>query len=304
MSYTWSALGILTGAFCFVPPAGAQANVPQLRGEYGIGSGTQKPPGGYAEMIYSTYEPEHVIAVNENATPRLQPISDLIAAQFTYTFKAPVLGGHYSMTAQVPWSDFAITVPDIQGSVSWGFSDVYVQPARLGWTYPMADVVAGVGVYMPTGRFGDDATSNAGFGMWSFETSAGSTVYLGPSKQSSASALVLYQVQSHVRSSDKRAGDVLSVAGGVGHTIIPHTGQIGLAYYAMWKLTPDQNFDVSPEFAGKNRMFGAGPEVTVPFPLPPGTGSLTLRYLIEFACRSSTQGNTIYLSVSIGPPHK
>src|SRR5947209_20565389 len=83
MSPALSALAIFAGALSFGHRAAAQANIPQLRGEYGIGSGTVKPPGAYAEMVYSTYEPAHVIARNAASTPRLHPVTDLIAAQLT-----------------------------------------------------------------------------------------------------------------------------------------------------------------------------------------------------------------------------
>ncbi|HXT14780.1 MAG TPA: transporter [Gemmatimonadaceae bacterium] len=280
--------------------ARAQANIPQFRGDFGILSGTLPKPGFYSSALYSSYEPENTIAANETAFSHLQPPVNVFSLQLGFTVPAVWAAGQYGFSIIIPWADLTIPTPDAKPVRSWGFSDIYIQPMKLGWTFPSADVVAGFGVYMPTGRFHDGANNNTGFGMWSYEMSAGSTVYLGSSHQSSASALVAYQVQSHVEDTDKRAGQVLTVEGGAGHTLIRHFGQLGVAYYAMWKLTNDQNFNVSPLFAGKNRMFGVGPEITIPFPALSDANSVTLRYLVEAGSHSATQGNTLFVALTMG----
>src|SRR5262249_14397697 len=159
----------------------------------------------------------------------------------------------------LPWSTGGLETADLDTRGKWGISDAYVQPVKLGWSLGDVDVVTGFGMFMPTGRFHADAPDNNGLGMWSYEGSAGTTVYLGPTRQGSASTLLSYQVQSKIKDTDKRAGQLLTLEGGAGYSILKDVGQIGLVYYAQWKITDDQGFELPPALDARARVFGVGP---------------------------------------------
>lgn len=120
-----------------------------------------------------------------------------------------------------------------------GFSDMYVQPLQLGWHKKRYDALAGYGLYMPTGRFTAGASDNHGLGMWSHELSAGATVYLDEKKQWHAATNAYYNIQSHIKGTNRKAGNVLSLEGGVGRTFCSGLCNVGVDYYTQWKVTDD-----------------------------------------------------------------
>jgi hypothetical protein len=297
-------LVVIASAVCRAHPCAAQASVPQFRGDFGLNSGTLAPEGAYYGGLYNYYAADYIITSSGTQLSRLVPTVNVLALFGTYSFAWKVLGGRMSSTMAVPWADVALETPNLQRNTSWGLSDVYLQPVRLGWSKPSADFVAGLGVYMPSGRFQNGATNNTGFGMWSTELSAGSTVYLGPKKVSSGSVQLSYQIQSHVKDSDKRAGQVLTLEGGFGHKVLENTGDFGIVYYAQWKVTRDQNYNLPQPFDAKDRIFGFGPELTVPFPIKQNYGIATLRYYWEAGNRVATQGKSLFLMFNVFMPPK
>lgn len=273
----------------------AQANVPQFRGYYGLGSGTLAPAGGYVGFFYNSYDAQRVVASDGSVIGQLQPASVQAVLTGTYSFPSPFLGAHWSASVAIPWTDLALATANQDFPTNWGFSDMYVQPVKAGWKYPSADIVTGLGVFMPTGRFENGAADNTGLGMWSYEYTAGTTVYLGPSRQGTAATLFSFQTQSHVRGTDKRAGNVVTLEGGVGHTMLKDVGKVGLVYYAQWKVSDDQNYHLPAGFNTKDRVFGVGPEVTIPFPMKPMRGIVTVRYFMELGNRVAAEGNSLVL---------
>ena len=49
-------------------------------------------------------------------------------------------------------------------------------------------------------------------------------------------------------------------------------------------------------------MFGIGPEVTVPFPMAPFAGLVTLRYYTELGNRIAPQGDSFYVTFAMRWP--
>jgi hypothetical protein len=282
--------------------AGAQANVPQFRGDFGMTAGTLRPPGAYLGFFYNNYRSDQISAANGQRVDTLRPDWNVAALVGSYTFPFSIAGAHWSVAAAVPWTTITLETVNLDFNGKWGVGDIYVQPVKLGWSVPAADFVAGFGVFMPTGRFNAGAPDNTGLGMWSYQGSLGSTVYIGSGRQGSASTLVSYQIQSKVDNSDKRAGQVLTLEGGIGHALLKEVGQIGLVYYAQWKTTDDQGFILPPAFDGRMRTFALGPEITIPFPIASLEGLVTFRYYTEFGNRVSTQGDSYVISFALHHP--
>ena len=284
------------------PRARSQANVPQFRGDFGMTAGTLPSPGLRLGFFYNDYRADQINAANGDQVGTARPSIDLAALTASYTIPVSVLGAHWGVAAVVPWTTVNLETVNLDFDGKWGLGDIYVQPVKLGWSVPAADFVAGLGVFMPTGRFNAGAPDNTGLGMWSYEGSAGSTVYIGSNRQGSVSTLLSYQIQSKVADTERRAGQLLTLEGGVGHSLLKDVGQIGLVYYAQWKTTDDHGFILPPPFDGHTRMFGLGPEVTVPFPMPGLAGIITLRYYTEFSNRVATQGDSFIISLTLRRP--
>jgi len=283
----------------------AQANVPGMRGEWGLKSGSQMAPGTYLAVIYDWYNPDEVIDRDGNSLDHIG-LNQHAFGLFPAWVSSKRLWGNtqWGAYAAIPVTNASINVADADLSTGWGFSDIYVQPVYLGWTLPMADITTGMGVTMPTGRFTEGAHDNTGLGMWSVAFDAGTTVYGGEQKEWNGSALATFQLQSSIKDSDKRAGNVLSVEGGLGHAVLKGAGNVGVAYYAQWKVSNDRNFPILrlPRLNARGEYYALGPEITSPIAIKPLPVILTARYFFEMGNRVATQGDQLLVFLTVAKP--
>ncbi|MGH9885794.1 MAG: SphA family protein, partial [bacterium] len=233
----------------------AQANVPQFRGDVGLLAGTQAPRGSYIGVFHNADNANHVI--DGSGMSRAVAInSHALALLLEYSSNYQIFGGRWAAIAAPAWVSAEFALPNIATSPMWGFSDLYVVPLQLGWSSKKADLVFGQGFFAPTGRFEQGNPHNTGRGMWSYESTLGGTLYAGSKRLTSFSTLASYQVNSHVKDSDKRPGQTLVLEGGVGQEIPAVKGRAGVVYYARWKLTDDQGFPILERFLTRDRYYG------------------------------------------------
>jgi hypothetical protein len=283
--------------------ARAQLNIPVVRGDNGLKSGSQPPPGIYLTGLVYFYDTHDIIDSNGTRFNRVGIEQAFAGAALTYVSKKKLLGGNYSATVVLPLLNAAIDTPQNDSKTGLGYSDTYVQPIQLGWHKKRYDALAGYGIYMPTGSFTPGASDNHGLGMWSHEFSVGTTVYLDEKKQWHAATNAYYNIQSHKRDTNRKAGNALSLEGGVGRTLCSGLCNVGVDYYTQWKVTNDTLPNVPPGFVSKHRYYGLGPEVNGVIPINAKTMAIfKLAYFHEFGNRVATQGQSIIMSVTLMKP--
>ena len=283
--------------------AHAQLNIPVIRGDSGLQSGTQPGPGVYISGVLYFYDSHEIVDRNGTRFNRVAINQVIPAAALTYVSKKKFLGGNYSATVVLPLLNLAIGTPQDDSQTGLGYSDTYVQPLQLGWHKKRYDALAGYGVYIPTGRFTAGASNNHGLGMWSHELSAGATVFLDEKKQWHAATLASYNIQSHIKGTNRKAGNVLALEGGVGHAFCGGLCNVGIDYYAHWKVTDDKFANVTPNFISKHRYYGIGPEINGVIPINAKTLAVfKVAYFHEFGNRVATQGQSVIMSVTLAKP--
>lgn len=302
-------------------PALAQLNGENLLGDMGVKSGTQPEPGVYISNIYYRYKADSIrdgqgqplnLDPSGNAS---QTINAAMPLGYWVTAKK-ILGANVGMMAVLPIAKGAMEAPGLAFSekASVGLSDLYVQPLQLGWHFRQADAVVGVGLFVPTGRYTAGASNNLGKGMWSYEASAGGTLYLDKRRSFSLATTAYYETHSrkngevrveNVTLNNTRVGDILTLEGGIGKSFLHGAATIGAAYYAQWKVTSD-DLGLSgpvPVLGGipeRHQVWGVGPEVTIPIATRSRLISLlNVRYLFEQGARLKTQGNTLMITNTI-----
>jgi hypothetical protein len=184
-------------------------------------------------------------------------------------------------------------------------------PLQLGWRSKRADAVAGFAFFAPTGRYAPDASDNLGKGMWSYEVSGGTTVYLDKERTISVATTGFWGLHSkkegeahigNITISDAKVGQLLTLEGGAGKSFLHGAASIGFAYYAQWKVTADQIGSAtlfSTEFPDKHRVWGIGPEITVPIATKTKLISLVnMRYMWETGARFKTQGQSLLVTTT------
>jgi hypothetical protein len=294
-------------------------------GDFGLQSGTQPDPGTYLAALYLRYDsdtlrnsdgdsisrdpndPESIL-LNVDDPDSLSVNGYAIGIWQVTNFK--ILGANYGFVVAPAMTDNKLEAPilGLVNETSVGFTDLYIQPINLGWRTKRADFIAGFGVYAPTGSYDPDASDNLGLGMWSFEFSAGTTIYFDKAKSWHFATSAFYEVHTEKEDTDIRVGDILTLEGGLGKSFMGGALSVGVAYYAQWKVTDD---DVGSDLEqllsglkiGNHRGFGVGPELTVPIASKSKLYALlTARYFWETGVRSSLEGNTFVVSATFPIP--
>lgn len=303
----------LIGSLVMPSPASAQFMGSNFHGDFGVNSGTQAGPGFYVAFPFAQWNADDVKDADGNARldGQFQGF-DLRAIPPTVIAVTPkkLLGANYGFMVVVPFSTIWPERSGLQiDDPDWGFTDTYVVPLYLGWHRPRADFVAGYGFFAPTGRYEAGASDNVGLGMWSHEIQGGTTVYLDPAKKFSAATTAYLELHSNKKNQDLKVGNLLTLEGGVAYNVPQIGGAFGVGYYLQSKLSDDSGSDV-PALAlqalnlyGQNRLFGIGPDVTMAVFQRGGTiGLVTARFLWESGGKSSFQGSTFLVGMTIARP--
>jgi len=318
-THVWATM--MSVLFC-AAPAHAQLNGENLLGDMGVKSGTQPEPGIYVSSIYYRYFTDSIKDPDGNSL-NLDPsgtASQTIQAGvplFYYVTPKKVFGAHLGMMAALPIAKGSLEAPGfgLSEKASTGLSDLYVMPVQLGWHFDRADAIAGVGFFAPTGRHSAGASDNLGKGMWSYEVSAGGTAYLDSKRSLSVSTTAYWEthgrkegevhVEENVSIRNIKVGQLLTLEGGIGKSFLHGAVSVGAAYYAQWKVTPDQ-FEMTPgatqtvNVHEQHRVWGVGPDVTIPIATRTKLISLVnVRYLWEHGVQLKTQGQTFMLTTTI-----
>jgi hypothetical protein len=204
-----------------------------------------------------------------------------------------------------------------QQSIGTGVADLYFLPITLGWHTKRADFKAAFGFFAPTGRYAAGANDNLGKGMWCWELSAGTTVFLDANKAWSVATAAFWEthsdksmqltVKDRVVPFNVKVGQILSLEGGLGRSFLKGAASVGLAYYAQWKLTADRLDPVVPVpldvTISKHRVYGFGPDVTLPVATKKVLiAVVNVRYFWETGARVKTQGQSLVISAMFPVP--
>jgi hypothetical protein len=316
-----SVCAIALAAMLWASPAHAQLNGENLLGDMGVKSGTQPEPGIYVSTIYYRYNADTIKDANRRrisldlsgiATQTIEAGMPLV----WWVTSKKIFGGNFAMMAVLPFASGSLEAPayGLSEKASTGMSDMYIMPAQLGWHFKRADLVAGVGLFVPTGRYSAGASDNLGKGMWSYELSGGGTFYLDGKRSLSIATTAYWEAHSrkdgevrvqNISIHDVKVGQLLTLEGGVGKSFLHGALSVGVAYYAQWKVTAD-TMSLAPSITQltglpeKHYVWGIGPEVTIPIATKSRLISLVnVRYLWEQDARLKTQGQTLMITNTI-----
>jgi hypothetical protein len=278
----------------------AQLNGQNIKGDAGLKSGSQAPPGAYVAVPLWFYTADQIKdrEGNQLRTGSLDAAVFGVALNVVTTKK--IAGGTYGVLVALPWANNRVQgANDFDSNPGSGLTDMFLQPINLGWHTPRADFTIAYGLYLPTGRYEDGADNNTGLGMWAQEVLLGTTIFLNDTKTLHAATTATFDFQAEKEDSSTKVGNILNLEGGVGADFLGGGLTAGLAYYGTYKLSADR-FDSRAAnllIRGKNRVWALGPEVTLAIAARKKVyGFATLRYQWELAGRTTTEGAAWNLS--------
>jgi len=291
--------GALLGALALpFRPTSAQQLGYKLLGSAGIDAGVQPPPGLAIVSQTLHYDASELRDRQGNVVP-----IDGLSMKAT----GSALGVSYtSKTKRAPYLTFAAGFPVARIHVSsdepatslngYGFSDMFVQPVKLGWRQRRYDVVTAYVAYVPTGHFEPRSGVSPGRGYWTHQLSLGGALFADSTRTHRISALASYERNTRKRGIDIRRGDMFQIQGGAGASV-KRLAVIGLAGFALWQVTPDKGADIPVKLRGeRTRVFGLGPELDLA--IPQWKTRVALRAEREFGVTSRPRGHVVALSVA------
>jgi hypothetical protein len=300
----------LLGLLVSPPPAFGQFQGENFRGDYGVDSGTQGPPGFYLLVPLARQRADRVKDSQGNSilsdTFQHFDLQLFLPTIYEVTSKK-LFGGNYGFTVTPPFTNYKPQLPTEENLISgWGLSDLYVSPLVLGWTTSHADFITGYAFDAPTGRYEAGAADNFGLGMWSHEIQAGTTVYFDSAQKVSVATTGFFEMHTKKKDLDLRVGNILTLEGGAGYHVPKIGGVFGVGYTLQAKMSDDSGADVPVtalrllRLYGKNRVFSIGPDLTTGlFEHGRTVGFLNVRYFWESAARSTTEGSTFFIGFNI-----
>lgn len=301
---SWRIAAVAVAALLCAPAASlAQLNGSNIKGDAGLKSGSQAPPGVYFVIPLYFYSADQVKGRDGNELLTGSLDAAVFGGGVNVVTSKKILGANYGFLAVLPWANNRVQgAEDFDANPGAGITDMYVQPISLGWHKPRADFNVAYGLFIPTGRYEDGASNNTGLGMWGQEFEFGTTVYLNQAKTLHAATAATFDFFSKKEDSDTKVGNVLNLEGGVGADFLGGGLTAGLAYYGTFKLTEDQ-FDsrlANLLIRDKNRIWGLGPEVSLAIAAKKVVyGFVTARYHWEMGGKFTTEGAAWNLMATI-----
>jgi hypothetical protein len=292
------------------PSAYGQFQGENIRGDYGVNSGTMGPPGLYVIMPYYQQNADRIKDADGNLLlPGVFQGFDmrLVLPTIYVVTSKKLLGANYGFTATIPFTAFRPERTSAQtNQAGWGLTDTYFAPINLGWTKKRADFIVGYAFNAPTGTYEVGGSENNGLGMWSHEIQGGTTVYLDSAKKYSVATSAFLEFHSKKKDQDLKVGDILTLEGGAAYNIESIGGAFGFGYSFQGKVTNDSGSELpvlelkATNLYGKNRVFSIGPDITTGvFEHGRTAGLLNIRYFWESGARSTFEGGTLFVSFTL-----
>ncbi|HMK73862.1 MAG TPA: transporter [Myxococcaceae bacterium] len=292
--------------------ASAQLSGDLFKGEYGLTSGTQPPPGlVLTPWLYDSYSTTLMGPDGQTVDTSGASTNVLAVPGLALWLVSPweVLGANYGAQLQLWGTTPSRDFPALGGTSStYGFGDMYLKPLELGWHAGAIDVITGFALWIPTGRYSPGASNNTGQGQWGYELSAGATLWFDALHQFNFAMQALYDIYSPRRgavtvgttSTQLQTGNILYLQGGLGFAPIGRILNIGIPYFVQFKITEDTlppgAGTVLPGIqAAKSWAIGLGAEVDLSWT---PSDRVVFRWVQGFAGANTTNGASFLLSYS------
>jgi len=298
-AFTFSAILVTSAA----PFADAQQLGYKLLGSVGINAGVQPPPGLALIDNVLHYSSTELRGRHGQVVPidglDISATGMAIGASLTTEIRHSTL---LTFAFGLPLAKIRINSDEPAASINgFGFSDMFVQPLKVGWRRPHFDVVTAYMVYVPTGKF-EPRGGGTGRGDWTHQLSLGGALFQDTTRASRLSALASYEINSRKRGIDIRRGDIIQIQGGAGIGVAKVL-TVGVASFALWQVTADHGADIPPSLRGQwSRAFGVGPEMNVV--IPSWHTRFDLRAERELGVRSRPKGTVVAFSAAYSVPRK
>ena len=228
--------------------------------------------------------------------------------------KAKFLGANFGAMVVLPFANASIEAPAFAlgetdripaSPTCWCGRSTWAGIPRARTSLPVFSSTRRPGRYEPGG------SENIGKGMWTYEPFLGTTVYFDQKRTLSLAATAYWEIHGDKKDTDVNVGQILTLQGGLGKSFLGGGLIVARPTTRQWKLTEDQlgEFElpgrepIDVRIPGKHRVFGFGPDVTLPVASKSKLFALVnIRYLWESGAQLKTEGQTLVVTATFPVP--
>ena len=295
----------------------AQQKGQWVPGQTGLNGGVLPQPGFTYVNNTINYSADTLQNSHGNTIPGLSGNYSFFAIEniVTYVPNFKVLGGHLEFIAILPAANGSLTgdlglvakFPINAGN--YGFADMWVQPATLGWHFNRMDTYVGYAFTAPTGRYNPGASDNVGSGYWGNNFTTGTTVYLTKNRATSASLVTNWEFHGTKKVGSLPQGQYSQITPGQAFTIEWGLGQVlplkkdesrllqfGVIGYDQWQVSDNggnylvANVPVPAKLTPYYSVHAIGLQTN--FMLPKKNLAFFFKYIPEYLAIAHPQGRT------------
>ncbi len=300
-----SVVAILMVFLCPTPFAWAGGSGAYPNGAEDFMAGAMPPPGTYAMLYANYYSADRYKNDSGDNYPAGHPLGDIDVSvwanvlRIVHVTDIKILGASYAVQTLIPWvaMDFSFGPPfGALGDSRSGLGDIIVDPLLLAWHGSKFHWVAGLDIYLPTGRYASEKEPiNPGNNVWTFEPAVAVSYLDGPID---LSVKLMYDFSTtnddyldpaSGRTADLKPGQEFHCDVAAGYSFA-QGWTAGLAGY-YYQQTTDDEIDGAEVPNAKGRVLALGPAVKYAHK----NMSLTLKSLFETAVQNRPAGSSTWL---------
>lgn len=262
------------------------------------------PPPGLTPFVYlSSYRSDELMGNDGSKRAGISDFSANVKAaslRLDYVYEGvSILGAGVESRLALPYVDgeirFDVNTPRgkirRQGSAS-GFGDLMVAPLLLGWASPTVHQMAGVDIFIPTGKYDASRLFNPGRNYWSFGPWYGITAYPLPNLETSAK--IIYLVNQENDSTNYRSGNEINIDYNIAYNF-SKTLQVGINGYVYKQVSDDTlNGHAVNGNGNRGQVFSFGP--TIKYQTP--SWGVVAKWQHEEAVENRSRGNRIWFQAT------
>jgi len=184
------------------------------------------------------------------------------------------------------------------GDRNTGFSDLFVTPLGLSWTWEKYDLTAMYSFYAPTGKYATGDAESVGLGFWTHQFQARGYWYPRPDRATALSLGLVYELNGGIEDVDVTPGNRFTLEWGLSQYLSERL-EVAVQGGHNWQVTDDSGQDVYWDAGHHDRKSTIGLGAT--WWAWPGKLAITGKYALDFAVRQRFDNDTIFLNVLLVP---
>lgn len=286
-SVSWGLVASMASLTCYASEGGGGSYV---NGTESTLSGDLPPPGDYL-LNYNLWYQAKKFANPSPVFNHFRVVNTASVIRYVHVSSYKIFGANWGF--QMIGAEVNPSIHNLaqRNQRTSGLSDLTIDPFILGWHAGDWNIVSGLDIYLPVGRYNKEDIANTGNNYFTFQPVVAVT-WLNPAGYE-FSIKTMYDINTANHATDYRSGQAIHAD----YALAKHINQwtLGVSGYAYQQLQKDSG--EGTVFGGfKGRTFANGPEIGY---TTDSHITIRARYLHEYQVKNRPKGDSIWLNAVV-----